>query len=93
MAYISYTKLWESECDNIVSRKGKVLDMTVSQVKLEIHDTYGKDEKTTTSIVANNDEDVINKAYLDETFLKIDCHILLLEKNTTISKYLVTNSL
>ena len=40
MAYISYNKLWESEFDNNVSKRDKLQDMTINQIKLEVHDTY-----------------------------------------------------
>ena len=49
MAYISYNNLWESEFDAIVSKRDKLQDLFISQLKLEIHDTYKKDEKITTS--------------------------------------------
>ena len=81
MAYISYNKLWESDFDNIVSKKDKVQDLNINQLKLEVHDTYKKDEKITTNFQAINDEDVINKAYLDEKSLKIDGHISYIEKD------------
>ena len=58
MAYISYNKLWESEFDNIVSRRDKLQDANISQLKLEVYDTYKKDEKITTNFEAVNDEDV-----------------------------------
>ena len=45
MAYISYNKLWESEFDGIVSKRDKLQDSNINQLKLEIHDTYKKDEK------------------------------------------------
>ena len=45
MAYISYNKLWESEFDGIVSKRGKLQDLKINQLKLEVHDTYKKDEK------------------------------------------------
>ena len=32
----------ESEFDNIVSKKDKVQDMNINQLKLEVHDTYKK---------------------------------------------------
>ena len=48
MAYKSYNKLWESEIDNVVSKKDKVQDLNINQSKLEVHDTYKKDEKLTT---------------------------------------------
>ena len=45
MAYISYNKLWESELDGIVSKREKIQDLNIIQLKLEVHDTYKKDEK------------------------------------------------
>ena len=65
MAYISYNRLWESEFDGIVSKRDKLQDSNINQLKLEVHDTYKKDEKITTTFGAVNDEDVINKGYLD----------------------------
>ena len=38
MAYIPYNKLWESELDNIVSKKYRVQFMNINQIKLEVHD-------------------------------------------------------
>ena len=35
-------------------------------MKLEVHDSFKKDEKITKNFVAVIDEDVVNKAYLDE---------------------------
>ena len=81
MAYISYNKLWESEFDGIVSKRDKLQDANISQLKLEVHDTYKKDKKITTNFKAVNDEDVINKGYLDEKLLKIDGHLSKLEKD------------
>ena len=81
MAYISYNKLWESEFDNIVSKRDKLQDVNISQLKLEVHDTYKKDEKITTNFDAVDDSDVINKAYLDEKLIKINGHISKLEKD------------
>ena len=81
MAYISYNKLWESEVDGIVSKKDKLQDLNINQLKLEVHDTYKKDEKITTNFEAVNDEDVINKAFLGEIFLKINGHLSKIEKD------------
>ena len=75
MAYISYTKLWESEFDDIVSKRDKLQDANISQLKLEVYDTYKKDEKITTNFETVDNEDVINKAYLDEKLLKKDGHL------------------
>ena len=81
MAYISYNKLWESEFDGIVSKRDRLQDSNISQLKLEVHDTYKKDEKLTTNFEAIDDSDVINKAYLDDKLKKIDSHIAYLEKD------------
>ena len=81
MAYISYNKLWESEFDGIVSRRDKLQDSNISQLKLEIYDTYKKDEKITTNFKAVNDEDVINKSFSDEKLKKIDANISYKEKD------------
>ena len=81
MAYISYNKLWESEFDGIVSKRDRLQDSNISQLKLEVHDTYKKDEKLTTNFEPIDDSDVINKGYLDSKLLKIDGHLSKLEKD------------
>ena len=81
MAYVSYNKLWESEFDGIVSKRDKLQDSNINQLKLEVLDTYKKDEKLTTNFEPDDDSDVINKAYLDSKLLKIDGHISKLEKD------------
>ena len=81
MAYISYNKLWESEFDGIVSRKDKLQDSNINQLKLEVHDTYKKDEKITTNFEPVDNEDVINKGYLDSKLLKINGYLTRLGKD------------
>ena len=81
MAYISYNKLWDSELDGIVSKRDKLQDANISQLKLEVHDTYKKDEKLTTIFEPIDNDDVRNKAYLDSKLLKIDGHLSKLEKD------------
>ena len=81
MAYISYNKLWESEFDGIVSKRDKLQDLNINQLKLEVHDTYKKDEKLTTNFEPIDNEDVINKAYHNSELLKIDAHLSKLEKD------------
>ena len=66
MDYISYINLWGSEFDGIVSKRDNLQDLRINQVKLEVHDTYEKDEKLTTSFELTDDKDVVNKAYLVE---------------------------
>ena len=63
MAYISYNRLWESEFDGIVSKRDKLQDSNINELKLEVHDTYKEDEKITTNFDTVNDEDVINKGF------------------------------
>ena len=81
MANISYNKLWESEFDGIVSKRDKLQDLNINNLKLEVLDTYKKDEKLTTNFEPVDDSDVINKAYLDEKLIKINGHISKLEKD------------
>ena len=86
MAYISYNKLWESEFDGIVSKRDKLQDSNISQLKLEVHGTYKKDEKITTNFEPVDVSDVINKGYLDSKLLKIDGHLSNLEKDFNVFK-------
>ena len=81
MAYISYNKLWESEFDGIVSKRDKLQDLNINNLKLEVNDTYKKDEKITSNFKAVDDGDVINKGYLDEELKKTNGHIAYLEKD------------
>ena len=81
MAYISYNKLWESEFDGIVSKRDKLQDLNINQLKFKVHDTYKKDEKITTNVEAVDNEDVINKGYLNEKLIKINGHLSKLEKD------------
>ena len=81
MAYISYNRLWESEFNGIVSKREKLQDSNINQLKLEIHDTYKKDEKITTNFEPTDDEDVINESFLDEKLLKTNGHLSKLEKD------------
>ena len=80
MVYTSYNKLWETEFDGILSKRGKLQDLNIDQFKLEVYDSYKQDEKKTTNFEALNDEDVMNKGYLDEK-LKKDGHLSILEKD------------
>ena len=81
MADISYNKLWESEFDGIVSKRDKLQDLKLNQSKLEVYDTYKKEEKITTNFQPVDDGDVKNKAYLDEKPLKTNGHISYIEKD------------
>ena len=56
-------------------------DLNINQLKLEIHDTYKKDQKISTNFEPVNNSDVINKAYLDDKFLKIVGHLPKLDKD------------
>ena len=81
MAYISYKKLWESELEGIVSKRDKLQGLNINNLKLEVHDTYKKDEKIKTNFEPVDNEDVINKGYLDSKLFKIDGHLSKLEKD------------
>ena len=81
MAHVSYNKLWESEFDGIVSKRDKLQDANISQLKLEVNDTYKKDQKITTKFEPFDNEDVINKGYPYEKLLKINGHLSKLEKD------------
>ena len=81
MAYNSYKNLWESELDGVVSKRDKLQDANISQLKLEVHDTYIKDEKKTTNFEPIDNVDVINKPYLDEKLKKIDGQFSYIEKD------------
>ena len=87
MAYISYNKLWESEFDGIRSKKDKLQGLNINQLKLEVHDTYKKDQKITTNFEPVENKDVINKGYLDSKLLKIDGHISYIEKGYNEFKF------
>ena len=81
MAYISYNKLWESKLDGIVSKRDKLQDLNINQLKLEVNDTSKKDEKITTKFQPIDNSDVINKGYLDEELKKTNGHIAYIEKD------------
>ena len=70
MDYISYNKLWEWEFDSIVSKRDKLQDMNFTQIKLEVNDSYKKDEKITTDFEPTDNSDVINKAYWTKVYPK-----------------------
>ena len=63
--------------------------MNITQLKLEIQNTYRKDEKLTTDFEPINNEDVITRAFLDEKLLTINGHLSLSEKdhNDFLLKY------
>ena len=71
--------MWESEFDNIVSKTDKLHDININQLKLKVNESYKEDVKLTTNFSPSNDEDVINKACLDEKLSKIDSHLSLLD--------------
>ena len=45
-------------------KRDKLQDLNINKLKLEVLDTYKKDEKVT-NFEPNDNEDVINKGYLD----------------------------
>ena len=44
MAHISYNKAWESEFDGIVCKNDELKDLDIDQLKLQVNDSYTKDE-------------------------------------------------
>ena len=81
MAYINYNNLWESEFDNIVSKKDKVQDLNSNKLKLEVNDVFKKDEKTTTTFEPSDDTDAINEDNLDKKLSKVKRQLKLVEKD------------
>ena len=86
MPYISYDKLWRTEFYNNVSAIDIVQDINLSQEKLQVKDAFNKDEKTATEFEAVNDEDVMNKGYLDTKSAEVKCHISYIEKIIRIKR-------
>ena len=52
-----------SEFVGIVSKRDKLRALNINQLKLEVHDTYKKDENITIKLKPVNDEDVISNAH------------------------------
>ena len=75
MALISYDNLWRFEIYDNVSAKVRVQDINLNQLKLNVNDTYKKDEKITTNFETSVDADVIIKAYLDTKLSKREGHV------------------
>ena len=71
----------KSEFDKLVSKREKVQDMNINQLKLEAHDTFKQDDKLPINFEPSDDGNAINKTYLDEKFLKMNGHLSLLEKD------------
>ena len=88
MAPISYDYLWRSELHNSVSAKDKFQDMNLNQLEVEGNDIFKKDEKITTSFEPSNDENVLNRTYLDTKLSNIGCHILFIQKSYNEFAYL-----
>ena len=70
MAYISYNILRKSEFDNIVSKRGKVQDLIINHIKINLYDTFKKVEKITTNVEHSDDSDVINKRFFEKKMIE-----------------------
>ena len=81
MAYTSYNKLWKNEFDNIVSKRDRLQDLNINQSKLDIHDTYEKDEKYKTNFEPTDSLDFEDKSYFDEKLKNIDGYISYIEND------------
>ena len=53
-----------------------------------MNDTYRKDEKITTNFEPSNDEDLMNKAYLDKNSSEIEGHVTFTGKEFNDFKFL-----
>ena len=62
-------------------KRDKLQDLNINQLKLEVHETYKKDEKITTNFEHTDESDVINTAYLEEKLKKIYGLISYIEKD------------
>ena len=79
MAYI--TNCGKASLTTPFLKKDKTQDKNIHQLKLEIHDTYKKDEKITSNFDSTDDSYVINKSFFDKNLSKIHGNLRLLEKN------------
>ena len=71
--------MWKSEFGNIVSKRDKLSDLKINQLKLEVQNTYEENEKISSNFQSTDDIYVINKAYLDEKLLGLNGHLSLSE--------------
>ena len=62
--------MWESEFHHNVSAEIKMQDFILDQTKLKVKDTYRKYENKTMNFEHSNIADVINKGFLDKSYLK-----------------------
>ena len=92
-ACTSYDELWKIECSKNVYAKDRVQDIKINQLKLEVNDTYRKDEKRPTKFEPSHNENVVNKAYLDTEIFKVKGHISYKEKILMNVNFVTTNSL
>ena len=60
--------------------RGKLQDMNINQLNVEVYDSYKKVEKITADFEPSNNENVINKNYVDENLLKINGYLSLIKK-------------
>ena len=65
----------------------------IDQLKLQVHDSYKKDEKISTKLEPVDDYDVINESYLDKNLSKTGGHLSILEKDYNEYNYNSTNNL
>ena len=55
--------------------------INLNQLKLKVNETYEKDEKITTFFEPHNNDDVINKTFLDVKILRTESQISCVGKN------------
>ena len=65
MEYISVDQFWRFEFYNNVSAKDRTQDINLNLIKFEVNDTYQENEEMSTIFEPNDNDEVINKGYID----------------------------
>ena len=62
---MGFNEWWRYELYNIVSADAGLQDMNLNKLKLNINESYKKDDKITRNYEPSNDEDVVKNAWRD----------------------------
>ena len=65
-------------------------DISLNQLKLEVHDTYEKDENISTNFEASNPKNVINTVCLEETLYNVEGLVSYIEEDYNEIKFLTS---
>ena len=63
-------------------------DINANQLKLKVNDNFKNDDKKATNFEPSDDEDLVNKGYLNTKVSKIVCHLSNRKKNNNEIKVL-----